>query len=235
MEYSEQDILTFDQIRGELLSLSEDGQTGDFCLFTEDKHAAVISLYKGKIVGLRYRISRGNDALRLIRKISSAKIRFQESNTPVDSATTKGLLPTAEIFKILGVEQANCTFQGMGKKILVVEDSSTQRKIICKMLVHSGYRILEAKDGYEALSIAELEKPDLVLLDIIMPGIDGYEVMAKMKAISDMAQTPIIMLTSRDKLIDKMRGKISGTNEYLTKPFKSKELIEKIEKYVSSL
>ena len=235
MEYSEQDILTFDQIRGELLSLSEDGQTGDFCLFTEDKHAAVISLYKGKIVGLRYRISRGNDALRLIRKISSAKIRFQESNTPVDSATTKGLLPTAEIFKILGVEQANCTFQGMGKKILVVEDSSTQRKIICKMLVHSGYRILEAKDGYEALSIAELEKPDLVLLDIIMPGIDGYEVMAKMKAISDMEQTPIIMLTSRDKLIDKMRGKISGTNEYLTKPFKSKELIEKIEKYVSSL
>ena len=235
MEYSEQDILTFDQIRGELLSLSEDGQTGDFCLFTEDKHAAVISLYKGKIVGLRYRISRGNDALRLIRKISSAKIRFQESNTPVDSATTKGLLPTAEIFKILGVEQANCTFQGMGKKILVVEDSSTQRKIICKMLVHSGYRILEAEKGQEAWSIAELEKPDLVLLDIIMPGIDGYEVMAKMKAISDMAQTPIIMLTSRDKLIDKMRGKISGTNEYLTKPFKSKELIEKIEKYVSSL
>jgi len=233
MAYSEQDILTFDQIRAELLSLSEGGQTGDFCLFTEDKHAAVISLYKGEIIGLRYRISRGNDALRLIRKISSAKIRFQESKTPVNSATTQGLLPTAEILKILGVEQANSTFQGMGKKILVVEDSSTQRKIICKMLVHNGYRILEAKDGYEALSIAELEKPDLVLLDIIMPGIDGYEVMAKIKEISGMDRTPIIMLTSRDKLIDKMRGKISGTNEYLTKPFKSKELIEKIEKYVS--
>lgn len=233
MEYNEQDILTFDQISAELLSLTEGAQTGDLCLFTEDKHAAVISLYKGKIVGLRYRISRGNDALRLIKNISSAKIRFQESKTPVNSATAMSLLPTAEILKILGVEQADSAFQGMGKKILVVEDSSTQRKIICKMLVHNGFRILEAKDGYEALSIAELEKPDLVLLDIIMPGIDGYEVMAKMKAISDMEQTPIIMLTSRDKLIDKMRGKISGTNEYLTKPFKSKELIEKIEKYVS--
>jgi len=214
-----------------LLSLSETAQTGDLCLFTEDKHAAVISFYKGKIVSLRYRISRGNDALRLIRNITSAKIRFQESSTPVNPAAMKEMLSTPEILKILGVEQEGCTFQGMGKKILVVEDSSTQRKIICKMLVQSGYRILEAKDGYEALSIAELEEPDLILLDIIMPGIDGYEVMSQMKGLSGLENVPIIMLTSRDKLIDKMRGKISGTNEYLTKPFKSKELIEKIKKY----
>ena len=231
MTYNAQDILTIDQIRGELLSLSETAQTGDLCLFTEDKHAAVISFYKGKIVSLRYRISRGNDALRLIRNITSAKIRFQESSTPVNPAAMKEMLSTPEILKILGVEQEGCTFQGMGKKILVVEDSSTQRKIICKMLVQSGYRILEAKDGYEALSIAELEEPDLILLDIIMPGIDGYEVMSQMKGLSGLENVPIIMLTSRDKLIDKMRGKISGTNEYLTKPFKSKELIEKIKKY----
>jgi len=231
MAYNEQDILTMDQIRAELLTLSVDAQTGDFCLFTEDKHAAVISFYKGRIVALRYRISRGNDALRLIRGINSAKVRFQPSSMPVNPAAMKEMLSTPEILKILGVEQAGCTFQGMGKVILVVEDSSTQRKIICKMLVQSGYRILEAKDGYEALSIAEFEKPDLILLDIIMPGIDGYEVMAKMKALPDLEKVPIIMLTSRDKLIDKMRGKISGTNEYLTKPFKSKELIEKIEKY----
>ena len=231
MAYNEQDILTMDQIRAELLTLSVDAQTGDFCLFTEDKHAAVISFYKGKIVALRYRISRGNDALRLIRGINSAKVRFQPSTTPVNPAAAKDILSTGEILKILGVEQDGCTFQGMGKAILVVEDSSTQRKIICKMLLQSGYRILEAKDGYEALSIAEFEKPDLILLDIIMPGIDGYEVMAKMKALPDLEKVPIIMLTSRDKLIDKMRGKISGTNEYLTKPFKSKELIEKIEKY----
>ncbi|MDH5388591.1 MAG: response regulator [Gammaproteobacteria bacterium] len=233
MVYNEQDILTFDQIRSELLTLSKERKTGDFCLFTEEKHAAVISFNKGEIVGLRYRISRGNDALRLIRKINSAKIRFQPNDESVNRATAKDILSTAEILKILGVEQDGCTFQGMGKKILVVEDSATQRKIICKMLVQSGYRILEAKDGYEALSIAELEEPDLILLDIIMPGIDGYKVMAMMKEIPGMEKVPIIMLTSRDKLIDKMRGKVSGTNEYLTKPFKSKELIGKIEKYTS--
>ena len=233
MAYSEQDILTFDQIKSELLTLSKERQTGDFCLFTEEKHAAVISLNKGEIVGLRYRISRGNDALRLIRKIASAKIRFQPNDGSVNRATAKDILSTAEILKILGVEQDGCTFQGMGKKILVVEDSSTQRKIICKMLLQNGYRILEAKDGYEALSIVELEEPDLILLDIIMPGIDGYKVMSMMKEIPGMQRVPIIMLTSRDKLIDKMRGKVSGTNEYLTKPFKSKELIEKIEKYTS--
>ena len=231
MAYNEQDILMMDQIRAELLSLSVDAQTGDFCLFTEDKHAAVISFYKGKIVALRYRISRGNDALRLIRGINSAKVRFQPSSTPVNPAAMKEMLSTPEILKILGVEQAGCTFQGMGKKILVVEDSGTQRKIICKMLLQSGYRILEAKDGYEALSIAELEHPDLILLDIIMPGMDGYEVMSQMREKSGLEKVPIIMLTSRDTLIDKMRGKLSGTNEYLTKPFKSKELIAKIEKY----
>jgi CheY-like chemotaxis protein len=216
-----------------LLALCTDRSTGDLCLFTAEKHAAVISLYKGNIVGLRYRISRGSDALRLIKGISNAKIRFQESRPGAGQVPASGLLPTAEILKILGVQQDGSAFQGEGKKILVVEDSATQRNIICKMLTQSGYRILEAKNGYEALSIVEYERPDLVLLDIIMPGIDGYKVMSLMKALPDMGNVPIIMLTSRDKLIDKMRGKVSGTNEYLTKPFKRDVLIGKIEKYLN--
>ncbi|MCK5001453.1 MAG: response regulator [Gammaproteobacteria bacterium] len=234
MAYSEQELLTFEQIKGELLALCKNTSTGDLCLFTAEKHAAVISFNEGEIVGLRYRISRGNDALRLIKGISNAKIRFQKGASSINTAPAKGILPTVEILKILGVEQDGCAFQGPGKKILVVEDSATQRKIICKMLVQNGYRILEAKDGYEALSIATHETPDLVLLDIIMPGIDGYKVMSSMKELPGMKRTPIIMLTSRDKLIDKMRGKVSGTNEYLTKPFKRDELIEKIEKYLTT-
>lgn len=233
MAYNEQELLTFDQIKNELLSLSKEGQTGDFCLFTEEKHAAVITLDEGDIVSLRYRISRGNDALRLIKAVSKAKIRFQSrgSNASVNSVLSD-IPSTREIFKILGVTQDGCTFQSGGKKILVVEDSATQRKIICKMLVQNGYRILEASDGYEALSIVGHERPDLILLDIIMPGIDGYKVMASIKELPGMANVPIIMLTSRDKLIDKMRGKVSGTNEYLTKPFKSEELMGKIDKYL---
>ena len=233
MSYNEQELLTFEQIKTELLSISTEGQSGDFCLFTEEKHAAVISFYMGDITGLRYRISRGNDALKLIKGISKAKVRFQgsEANSSVNSAS-RDIPPTAEIFKILGATQEGCAFQGAGKKILVVEDSATQRKMICKMLIQSGYRILEAKDGYEALSIVEHERPDLILLDIVMPGIDGYKVMSLIKDIPNMGNVPIIMLTSRGKLIDKMRGKVSGTNEYLTKPFKREELIEKIDKYL---
>ncbi|MCK4705238.1 MAG: response regulator, partial [Gammaproteobacteria bacterium] len=68
--------------------------------------------------------------------------------------------------------------------------------------------------------------------DIIMPGIDGYKAMSLIKEKPGMADVPIIMLTSRDKLIDKMRGKVSGTNEYLTKPFVYEELIGKIDKYL---
>lgn len=234
MAYNEQELLTFEQIKSELLALCTDKSSGDLCLFTSEKHAAVISLDKGEIVGLRYRISRGSDALRLIKAISTAKIRFQQSTSAANSVTATGLPPTDQVLKILGVDRAGFAFQGLGKKILVVEDSATQRKIICKMLVENGYRILEAKDGYEAISIVEHEKPDLILLDIIMPGIDGYKVMTMIKTIPGMSAIPIIMLTSRDKLIDKMRGKVSGTNEYLTKPFKREELIEKIEKYLTT-
>ena len=232
MAYSEQELLTFEQIKAELLALCTDSSTGDLCLFTAEKHAAVISINQGEIVGLRYRISRGNDALRLIKAISTAKIRFQQSAPAVKSVSTSGIPSTDEILKILGIQRAGSALQAEGRKILVVEDSATQRKIICKMLTENGYSILQAKDGYEALSIVEHERPDLILLDIIMPGIDGYKVMSMIKEIPDMSRVPIIMLTSRDKLIDKMRGKVSGTNEYLTKPFKREELIEKIEKYL---
>ena len=232
MAYNEQELYSFEQIKTELLTLCSDNSTGDLCLFTAEKHAVVISLSAGNIVGLRYRISRGNDALRLIKGISKAKIRFQEGASSMSRAVMNGLPSTGEILKILGVELDGFSAQDEVKKILVVEDSKTQRMIICKMLGQDGYQILEAKDGYEALSIVEYEKPDLVLLDIIMPGIDGYKVMALIKELPGMDNIPIIMLTSRDKLIDKMRGKVSGTNEYLTKPFKRDELMKKIRKYL---
>ncbi|MCK4705071.1 MAG: response regulator, partial [Gammaproteobacteria bacterium] len=207
MTYSDQEILTFEQIKGELLTLCSDKSTGDLCLFTAEKHAAVISFHQGEIVGLRYRISRGNDALRLIKRISQAKVRFQPGDPAKARITTTCILSTGEILRRLGVTQTGHGFQNEGKKVLVVEDSTTQRKIICRMLTENGFQIIEAKDGYEALSIVEYEIPDLVLLDIIMPGIDGYKVMASMKAIPNMTTVPIIMLTSRDKLIDKMRGR----------------------------
>ena len=232
MAYNEQELLPIDQIKSELLSLCAKSRSGDFCLFTEEKHAAVISINEGKIVGLRYRISRGNDALKLIKCIGKAKIRFQKSRSSTNQAATTDIPSTTEILKSLGIELDGSAVQKTDKKVLVVEDSRTQRAVICRMLKQNGYDSVEASDGYEALEQVDEEKPDLVLLDIVLPGMDGYKVMTLIKEKPGMKNVPIIMLTSRDGLIDKMRGKVSGTDEYLTKPFVYEELIAKVDKYL---
>jgi len=232
MVNSEQKLLSFDQIRSVLLALCAEGQSGDFCLFTEEKHAAVISINDGDIVGLRYRISRGNDALKLIQRIDKAKIRFQKKDSSESHSDMTKIPSTVEILQAFGVELNKNSLQEFGRKILVVEDSTTQRNIICKMLSENGYRVLEASDGAGALEKLEKTRVDLVLLDIVLPGMDGYKVMTAIKEMKHMKNIPIIMLTSRDTLIDKMRGKVSNSDEYLTKPFKSEELIGKVNKYL---
>ena len=117
-------------------------------------------------------------------------------------------------------------------KILVVDDSSTTRKVVSIALVKNGYEVLEAKNGLEALAMLNDRRPDLVLLDIIMPGMDGYETLSIIKRSEEFKHIPIIMLTSRDKLFDKLRGKISASDEYLTKPFAPDELVTIINKYL---
>jgi len=234
MAIVEHELLSFDRIKNVLLALCTEGQSGDFCLFTKDKHAAVISINDGDIVGLRYRISRGNDALKLIKSIDKAKVRFQKKDSNTSHSDMTRIPSTVEILQTLGIELNETVLQEFGKKILVVEDSTTQRNIICKMLSQNGYRVLEASDGVEALEKLEKTRADLVLLDIVLPGMDGYKVLNAIKEMKHMKNVPIIMLTSRDSLIDKMRGKVSDSDEYLTKPFKSEELIEKVNKYLST-
>ena len=155
MANNDQQILPFDQIKGELLALCEDGQNGDFWLFTEKKHTAIISLCEGEIVGLRYRISRGVDALNKIKSIEKAKIRFQSSDTRALKAGKTKLPPTVEIFKILGID-----LDDNKKTVMVVEDSATQRRAICNMVKEQGYLVLEASDGEKALELLNREKPD---------------------------------------------------------------------------
>jgi len=232
MVNSEQELISFNHIKNILLAICAEGQSGDFCLFTEEKHAAVISIKDGDIVDLRYRIARGNDALKLIKSIDKAKIRFQKKDSVTAHSGNTKLPSTVEILQALGIELDGSVLQEIGKKILVVEDSTTQRNIICKMLIQNGYRVLEASDGAEALEQLNKTKAELILLDIVLPGMDGYKVMNAIKDIEGMEHVPIIMLTSRDTLIDKMRGKVSNSDEYLTKPFKSEELIQKVNKYL---
>lgn len=117
------------------------------------------------------------------------------------------------------------------RKILVVEDSSTTRKVIAITLGQKGYEIIEARDGLEALSRLNEEKPDLILLDIILPKMDGYKILSIIKSNAVFKDIPVIMLTSRDGFMDKVKGKLAGSAAYLTKPFDPQVLVETIEKY----
>lgn len=115
------------------------------------------------------------------------------------------------------------------KKILVIEDDKFLRELISQKLIQEGYDIAEAIDGEKGLEKINKENPDLVLLDLILPGIDGFEVLAKMKENSDTAQIPVIILSNLGQKDDIEKGLKMGAVDYLIKAhFTPAEIIEKI-------
>jgi CheY-like chemotaxis protein len=135
----------------------------------------------------------------------------------------------------LGYTTSNSTSRTAAhqQKILIVEDSMVTRKVIARTLIASGYEVFEAKNAFEALSGIEERNPDLVLLDIILPGKDGYEILAEIRQKPMFEKLPVVMLTSRDSLFDKLKGKVSDANEYLTKPFQPDQLLMIVRKYLN--
>jgi len=104
-------------------------------------------------------------------------------------------------------------------RILIVDDNTTNRRVLVFSLKKAGYEPLEACSGDEALELAESEKPDLILLDVDMPGMDGFEVCSKLKAISVCAEIPIIFITAKSTASDIERAFEVGGSDYVTKPF----------------
>jgi twitching motility two-component system response regulator PilG len=118
--------------------------------------------------------------------------------------------------------------------VLVVDDSPTVRKIVQLTLQRERIRVVTAGDGLSALAAVSDEEPDLILLDIMLPRMDGYyicQVIRKNMAYKDL---PIIMLSGKDGLFDKMRGKLAGSTEYMTKPFDSAELVAVVKRHLES-
>ncbi|MGE4357308.1 MAG: response regulator [Candidatus Omnitrophota bacterium] len=116
----------------------------------------------------------------------------------------------------------------MRKKILVVDDEEDIREVVKSRLISQGYDVLTAENGLMALSLARREKPDLIILDIMMPNMDGYTTLKELRKDREIGQTPVIMLSVKER--DKMEDifyfqNISG---YIEKPFESEELIEKV-------
>lgn len=115
---------------------------------------------------------------------------------------------------------------------MVIDDSKTIRRTAETLLKKEGCDVITVDNGYEALSqISDLE-PNIIFVDIMMPRLDGYKTCALIKMNSEHKDTPVIMLSSKDGLFDKAKGRVVGAEEYLTKPFTKEELIEAIEAHV---
>lgn len=122
---------------------------------------------------------------------------------------------------------------GAGRgRILVVDDSPTVRKLVEITLERSGHEVVAAEDGMEALARINDMMPDLILLDITMPRMDGYQLCKTIKSNQATSHIPVVMLTGKDGLLDKMRGRMVGSEEYLTKPFEPAALIDLVEKHL---
>lgn len=117
-----------------------------------------------------------------------------------------------------------------GKKILVVEDETDTRILLVKHLKKAGYAPIEAATGEEGLEQYRAWNPDLVLLDLILPGVDGWQILKKMKAGMKSRQVPVVVLTARDTDVDKLTGYKFGADFYLTKPWDMKNLLAVIER-----
>ena len=118
-----------------------------------------------------------------------------------------------------------------GIKVLVIDDSNTIRRSAEIFLKQGGYHVLLAEDGFDALSKVNDHAPDLIFCDILMPRLDGYQTCAIIKRNARFAAVPVIMLSSKDGLFDKARGRMVGSQDYLTKPFTKDQLLQAVERH----
>jgi two-component system, cell cycle response regulator DivK len=120
----------------------------------------------------------------------------------------------------------------MSRRILVVEDQEDNRRILRDLLTSAGYEIIQAEDGEEALAAAARERPDLILMDIQLPVLDGYEATRRIKADPALRAIPVIVVTSYALSGDENKARAAGCDAYVTKPFSPRALLAKIREYV---
>ncbi len=120
-----------------------------------------------------------------------------------------------------------------GAKVLVIDDSNTIRRSAEIFLRQGGHDVVLAEDGFDALAKVNDHAPQLIFCDILMPRLDGYQTCAIIKRNPRFAHVPVIMLSSKDGLFDKARGRMVGSEEYLTKPFTKEQLLRAVEQFSS--
>ncbi len=116
-----------------------------------------------------------------------------------------------------------------GLKVLVIDDSNTIRRSAEIFLKQGGHEVLLSEDGFDALSKVNDFQPDLIFCDILMPRLDGYQTCAIIKRNAKFSNVPIVMLSSKDGVFDKARGRMAGSQDYLTKPFTKDQLLQTVQ------
>ncbi|MDR0247207.1 MAG: twitching motility response regulator PilG [Burkholderiales bacterium] len=124
------------------------------------------------------------------------------------------------------------TDQLAGIKVMVIDDSNTIRRSAEIFLLQAGCVVILAEDGFDALAKIADQKPDLIFVDIMMPRLDGYQTCALLRRNPKFRHTPVVMLSSKDGLFDRARGRMVGSDLYLTKPFTKDELLKAVSVYV---
>ncbi len=119
-----------------------------------------------------------------------------------------------------------------GLKVMIIDDSKTIRRTAETLLQKEGCEVITAEDGFDALAKIADHKPHIIFVDVMMPRLDGYQTCALIKNNSEFKSTPVIMLSSKDGLFDKAKGRIVGSDQYLTKPFSRNELLDAIQQHV---
>ncbi len=117
-------------------------------------------------------------------------------------------------------------------KVMVIDDSNTIRMTAETILKKEGYEVFTATNGFEAMSVITDTRPDIIFVDIMMPRLDGYQTCKLIKNNSYFRNTPVIMLSSKDSLFDRARGRVAGSEQHINKPFTKSELLEAIHRYV---
>jgi len=249
--YKRQSIDDFVKTVGRTVSM---GKSGYFNLMGATAGWGKISLYKGEIYSLSFNLASGSQGIVELSQESHLQFIFQDyRNLKLhEDDSMKSDMNNLNFFMFFGVLDAptpqsidfalsradvekNCTlpdYLEKDNKILVIDDSVQIRKALRRILDPEGYEIIEAEDGIKGLTIMYREKPDLVLLDVMMPELDGYQVLDFIRQSAGFETLPVIMLTARNSMVDVLKGKMSSLNAYLTKPVTREVLLKEISKHL---
>lgn len=120
-----------------------------------------------------------------------------------------------------------------GTKVMVIDDSNTMRRSAELFLKSAGFQVILAEDGFDALAKIADQHPQIIFVDIMMPRLDGYQTCALIKRNERFKSTPVIMLSSKDGLFDRARGRMAGSDQYLTKPFTRDSLVDAVNAHIN--